>query len=225
VLDVQPNHLLSKTSISSTSCCPSHLSTSQTLELTIKMPNRPLIRLLFAQGKKCFFCKEPLPIAEASVEHLVAKANGGSDHDGNCVACCKSLNTLLGSMSLKEKIDVILNQKGQFQCPNGNQKKVTKNKLPASPKATKSGADYCTQVVENLKQRGRAKPRTVAKLKTTIAALFRSKKLSPSQVDDLVQQLQTRRVISVAESKVTYNGAGTSSLPAELKSSPNILKS
>ena len=178
--------------------------------------------MLFAQGKKCFFCREPLPIADASVEHLVAKANGGSDHDGNCVACCKSLNTLLGSMSLKEKIEVVLNQKGQFQCPNGTQKKVTKNKPPVSPKAKKPGADYYTQLVENLKQRGHAKPRTVAKLKTTIASLF---KLSPSQVDALVQQLQTRRVISVAESKVTYISAGTSSFPAQLKSSPNILKS
>ena len=118
-------------------------------------------------------------------------------------------------MSLKEKIEVVLNQKGQFQCPKDNQRKVTKNKLPASPKATKSGADHYTQVLENLKQRGRAKPRTVAKLKTTIAALFRNKnKLSPSQVDALVQQLQTRRVISVSESKVTYIGVGTSSFPS-----------
>ena len=82
-----------------------------------KLMIRPLTRLLFAQGGRCFFCREPLPVTEASVEHLVARAKGGSDVDENCVACCKSLNGLLGSMSLKEKIQVFLNQKDQFQCP------------------------------------------------------------------------------------------------------------
>jgi len=38
--------------------------------------------------------------------------------DENCVACCKAVNALLGSMSLKEKIQVVLNQQGQFKCPN-----------------------------------------------------------------------------------------------------------
>ena len=91
-----------------------------------KSDNKPLTRLLFAQGNLCFFCKGPLTAADASVEHLVAKANGGSNGDGNCVACCKSLNNLLGSMSLKEKIQVCLNQSGQFKCPNGVHRKVAK---------------------------------------------------------------------------------------------------
>jgi hypothetical protein len=33
-----------------------------------------LDRLTFLQGGLCFFCKEPLPAGEASVEHLVASA-------------------------------------------------------------------------------------------------------------------------------------------------------
>ena len=61
---------------------------------------------MFVQGGLCFFCKQPLPRAEASVEHLLAGANGGSSKDENCVACCKSINALLGSMSLKEKFQV-----------------------------------------------------------------------------------------------------------------------
>ena len=72
---------------------------------------------MFVQGGLCFFCKQPLPKAEASVEHLFASSNGGSNNDENCVACCKSVNALLGSMSLKEKFQVVLNQKGQFKCP------------------------------------------------------------------------------------------------------------
>lgn len=85
---------------------------------------------MFAQGGLCFFCKKPLPKSEASVEHLLASANGGNNSDENCVACCKTVNALLGSMSLKEKVQVVLNQKGQFKCPNdaGSAKAVTQPK-------------------------------------------------------------------------------------------------
>ncbi len=168
-----------------------------------KFDNGSLTRLLFAQGGLCFFCKGPLPATDATVEHLVAKANRGSNDDGNCVACCKFLNNLLGSMSLKEKIQVFLNQKGQFKCPNGVQRKVTKAGPQAPAKATKLLADRYAQVVANLKLRGSAKPGTVAKLKSTIASLFQNK-LSPGEVDALVQQLENHRVISIAGSKVTY---------------------
>src|SRR5687767_1224674 len=84
------------------------------------MPMKPLDRLLYAQGKRCFFCREPLARADASIEHLVALANEGADSDANCVACCKALNRLLGSMPLKNKIEVVLNQEGKFKCPNGH---------------------------------------------------------------------------------------------------------
>ena len=167
-----------------------------------KSDNKPLTRLLFAQGGLCFFCKGPLPPAEASVEHLVAKANGGKNGDGNCVACCISLNRMLGSMSLKEKIQVCLNQKGQFECPNGTQKKVKKAGPPPA-KATKLAAEGYERVVANLKSHGSKKPATVKKLKNMIGSLFQ-KKLSQGDLDALVQQLESRRVISIAGSKVTY---------------------
>lgn len=82
------------------------------------MPTKPIDRLMFAQGSLCFFCKKPLSLSEASVEHLIATANGGHNHDENRVVCCKALNALFGSMSLKEKIQVIVNQRGDFKCPN-----------------------------------------------------------------------------------------------------------
>lgn len=167
------------------------------------MPNNTLKRLLFAQGGLCFFCQKPLPVTDASVEHLVASSNGGSDQDGNCVACCKYLNSLLGSRSLKEKIQVVLNQKGQFLCPNNARKKVKKTAPQALPKAAKLVAERCVQVVENLKQRGTAKPRTVPRLKNTIATLFQNK-LSQQEVDALVRQLESSGVISIDGSKLTY---------------------
>lgn len=77
-------------------------------------------RLLYEQGGLCFFCKLPLPKGDASIEHLVASANGGENNDTNCVVCCKTLNNILGSKPLKEKIRVLLRQKGNFVCPNGN---------------------------------------------------------------------------------------------------------
>ena len=168
------------------------------------MPNKSLTRLLFVQGGLCFFCNGPLPAADASVEHLVAKANGGGDADGNCVACCKSLNILLGSMSLKEKIQVVLKRRAAFECPNGVQRKITKAVPKPSPKATKLAPEYYAQLVANLKQRGRSKPGTVEKLKTTIASMFQKNKLSKNQVDALVQELQSRGAISIANSKITY---------------------
>jgi hypothetical protein len=167
------------------------------------MPNKSLRQLLFAQGGLCFFCDNPLPMSEASVEHLLATSNGGSDHDENCVACCKSLNTLLGSKPLKDKIRVVLNQKGPFACPAARRKKVKKKPPQASTKSKKLVAERYARVVANLKQRGKAKPRTVPKLKNVIVALFQNK-LSQQEVDALIRQLETRRVISIEGSNLTY---------------------
>jgi hypothetical protein len=168
------------------------------------MPIKPLTRLLFTQGGRCFFCEQPLSAADASIEHLVASSNGGSNCDENCVACCKPLNQLLGSMSLKEKIQIVLNQKGQFKCPNGAENEVGETRPQASPKATKAAECNYALLVANLKQRGSAKPRTLVKLKSMIAALFQNK-LSDDDVQALVQQLQSRHQISIAGSKVTYS--------------------
>ena len=173
------------------------------------MPTKPLERLLFAQGGLCFFCKAPLSNADASVEHLVASANGGANRDDNCVACCKALNALLGSMSLKEKVQVVLNQKGQFKCPNGAARSVSV-RVGVSPKAVpaaKPTAERYSQVVANLRQRGDAKPRTVAKLTSTINALYQNK-LSKDELLSLLQQLQEEGVIAISGTKVTYGSPG-----------------
>jgi len=171
------------------------------------MPTAPLDRLMFAQGGLCFFCKQPLPKAEASVEHLFASSNGGNNKDENCVACCKSVNSLLGSMSLKEKFQVVLNQKGQFKCPNdggaGRAAPVRPDTQPKAAASTKSKADNFDMVVANLAQRGNSRPRTLKTLTSTIASLF-PKGLAEAEVTALVQRLQSTRKISISENKVTY---------------------
>ena len=170
------------------------------------MPTKPLDRLMFVQGGLCFFCKQPLPKAEASVEHLFASAIGGSNNDENCVACCKAVNALLGSMSLKEKFQVLLNQKGQFKCPNavGAAKATLRpGAQPKAPARTKSKPDNFNMVVANLTQRGNSRPRTLKTLTSTVASLF-PKGLTEAEVTALVQQLQSTGKISVSENKVSY---------------------
>lgn len=167
------------------------------------MPNKTLTRLLSEQGGLCFFCKKPLPVTDASVEHLVARANGGSNEDENCVVCCKSLNLLLGSKSVKEKIRFVLNRTGQVECPKGAQRQIKKTVPRRSPKATKLMAERLAQVAVSLKQPGKPKPRTVPKLKNMIDARFQ-RELSQDELDGFVQQLKSRGVISINGSKLTY---------------------
>ena len=171
------------------------------------MPTTPLDRLMFAQGGLCFFCKQPLPKAEASVEHLFASSNGGSNKDENCVACCKSVNALLGSMSLKEKFQVVLYQKGQFKCPNdGGAARAMPLRVsipPKAPASTKSKADNFNMVVANLAQRGNSRPRTLKTLTSTVASLF-PKGIAEAEVTALIQQLQSTGKVSIAENKVSY---------------------
>lgn len=93
---------------------------------------KTLDRLLYIQGGECFFCRKQLAKADASIEHLVASANGGNNAEDNCVVCCKTLNALLGSKSLKDKIEVILRQKGAFRCPADLDRVVSSQ--PAAPK-------------------------------------------------------------------------------------------
>lgn len=164
------------------------------------MPTKPLDRLMFAQGGLCFFCKQPLPKSEASVEHLVASANGGNNNDENCVACCKAVNALLGSMSLKEKVQVVLNQKGQFKCPNG----AGAVKATPKPVATaKAKDDKFSLVVANLQQRGNSKPRSLKTLTSTVASLF-PKGLPEAELKSLLHQLQAAGKVIVTDNKVTY---------------------
>ena len=171
------------------------------------MPTKQLDRLMFAQGGQCFFCKQQLPKAEASVEHLFAKANGGDNNDENCVACCKAVNALLGSMSLKEKIQVVLNQKGQFKCPNGagTGKATPKTKeKPATSPAHKPSSDHFTLVVANLKQRSHSRPRKLKTLSSTIASLF-PKSITEAELNALIQQFQESGKVTITDNNVTYS--------------------
>jgi hypothetical protein len=169
------------------------------------MAKTALDRLLFRQGGTCFFCDQTLPKEKASIEHLLAKANGGGNDDGNCVACCKAVNTLFGSMSLREKFAVVLKQKGAFRCPGGDSgtKSVSAAKPPATEKTKNSKDDRFDQVVANLKQRGNARPRTLKTLRSSINSIF-PKGISDAEVSALIQRLQSTGKIALSGDKVSY---------------------
>ncbi len=172
------------------------------------MPTKPLDRLMFAQGGLCFFCNASLSKADASVEHLVASSRAGSNSDDNCVACCKALNTLLGSMSLKEKIKVVMNQKGQFKCPNGAGNPKSTPKLlskTAAAKAAPGGisSETIATVVANLKSCSNNRPRTLKTLTSSIKALT-NLKLTDKQVESLIEHLISIGKIAVSDNKLAY---------------------
>lgn len=172
------------------------------------MPTKPIERLLFAQGGNCFFCRQLLPEAEASIEHLVAVTNGGNNDDENCVACCKTLNRLLGRMSLKEKLQVVLNQKGMFKCP-GNHTAETQPtpaavKTPApSPPGLLTLDEQLALVVSDLHKRGNAKPGSQEKLLNTIRSTLTHKEQPPSVAEAVLALLESRGLVSMLEGKVT----------------------
>jgi hypothetical protein len=161
---------------------------------------KQLERLLLFQGNRCFFCHELIPPGEASVEHLVATANGGAKDDENCAVCCKTLNAALGSLSIKAKLQVVVNQRGTFVCPHnrGAESVAQTTEHPAEPEDKR-----LQLVVADLQKRGSARPRRLATLKNTIGAMFQ-KKLSEEELSFLVAVLETRGYVKLQDNKVTY---------------------
>lgn len=162
------------------------------------MPKK-LERLLFAQGGKCFFCHQPLQRGQASVEHLVAVANKGSNGEHNCVACCKSLNQLFGSMSLKDKLKAILERRGEFRCPSEGANASAKE--PSAPPDLKAQVRI---VIFNLRNRSTGLPRTVQRLSSAINALFQNS-LSNEQITAMIGKMQRQRYITLNGTKVSYS--------------------
>jgi septum formation topological specificity factor MinE len=161
---------------------------------------KQLERLLLFQGNRCFFCHEFIPPGEASVEHLVATANGGAKDDENCVVCCKTINAALGSLSIKAKLQVVVNQRGIFVCP---QSRGAESVAHATEHLAEPEDERLQLVVADLQKRGSARPRRLATLKNTISAMFQ-KKLTEEQLSFLAAALEARGYVTVQDNKVTY---------------------
>lgn len=190
------------------------------------MPTKPIDRLLFVQGGACFFCKGHLAKADASVENLVAQTHGGSDNDENCGVCCKTLNSLFGRISLKEKIQIALNQKGDFRCPRSAQPAVVQTlksevadpalkptlKSPLKPAlkpilkpALKPAPSEPREaVLEDLRRRGNSRPGKPDRLLNTIKATLVSQGQPPELAQAVLEALVALGCVSIKESKVEY---------------------
>lgn len=78
-----------------------------------------LERMLYLQSGKCFFCREQLAAAEASIEHLYPRSKGGTSVEGNEVVCCAALNQVFGNMDLRAKFEFVIASGGSIKCPRG----------------------------------------------------------------------------------------------------------
>jgi hypothetical protein len=163
---------------------------------------KQLERLLLFQGHRCFFCDQAIPAGEASVEHLVASANGGSNEDDNCVACCKSLNAAFGSKPYKEKLRAVLNHRGQFTCPKAHTSSAEVSIQLTTPAEAASGR--LAVVVADLQKRGPSRPRKVTTLRNTIAAIFQ-KQLADKDISTLLANLLASGFITVKDQNVSYS--------------------
>lgn len=177
------------------------------------MPIKPVDRHLFLQGGRCFFCNDLVARSDASLEHLKPRSQGGENDDENCVACCKALNSLFGRMSLKEKIRVVLNQDGKFDCPNkltstcSSYASCESASTPANEAhPTKSKPAANQWIITDLQKRGTSRPKTVKALRSTIRAIAPAAvgMLSEEELDTLLEDLQRRGKIQISETKVQY---------------------
>jgi len=68
---------------------------------------------------------------------------------------------------------------------------------------SKSGPERVDAIIDNLAKRKASKPRMLATLRSTIKALFVNQ-IADEEVDELIEQLKRREVITVADGKVHY---------------------
>ena len=171
------------------------------------MPTKPIERLLFIQGRTCFFCKSEIQKGEATVEHLVAVTHGGKDNDENCVACCATLNRLLGRMSLKEKFQICLSQRGEFTCPAKLPKitAATSTSLPPGSAGLKLVvSEPIDLVLTDLQKRGNSRPGKPERLLNTIRSTLASQGQDGALAEDVQAKLVQLGYVTISESKVTY---------------------
>lgn len=136
------------------------------------------------------------------MEHLLAVSRNGGNEDDNCVVCCKTVNQYLGNLTLKQKLQVILNQRGEFRCPA----EITP--VSHTPQTTQiiqpDQADgvhaHFNVALAHLKSMGKAKPKTLK----TLTNRLRSSNIPEGAVPMLLEQLQHEGVIQVQANQVSY---------------------
>jgi HNH endonuclease len=151
-----------------------------------------LDRLLFAQGQHCFFCNQPLPRETASVEHLLAKSHSGTNELDNCVACCKAVNSLFGNMTLKEKMQAVLRQRGEFRCPRRLVEPAQEHEPAAALPAV--AQELLAAAITHLERRTSRRPCTLPSLQQSLSDRY-AKQLGGASAQALVDQLRLLGIV------------------------------
>jgi 5-methylcytosine-specific restriction endonuclease McrA len=55
--------------------------------------------------KECCYCREPLSLKDATVEHIIPKAYGGTDSAKNTALACQLCNTARGDLFDMAKVE------------------------------------------------------------------------------------------------------------------------
>ena len=66
-------------------------------DTTSKMKARYRRLAWINQNQKCFYCREPLTLEQATADHIHPKCNGGTNARKNIVAACKGCNVSKGN--------------------------------------------------------------------------------------------------------------------------------
>ena len=160
------------------------------------MPNKSLNHLLFKQKGKCYFCHKELSIHRADIEHLFAKANGGSDDEENLVAVCRGANRLMAHLPLKEKIEIF---RERFTCPEENGLSYLQDNAPELPiNLDKTLTTYIARMNSSKQSR----PAKRNSLLNQISSMFT---LAQGEPEALVTILIEKGVIHFEDSKVVWH--------------------
>lgn len=57
---------------------------------------------LHASDPHCAYCRKPLTLGQAKVDHVLPKSRGGSNRRENLALCCKTCNLLKGARTVEE---------------------------------------------------------------------------------------------------------------------------
>ena len=133
------------------------------------------------------------------MEHLHALSNGGKKSDENAVVCCKDVNTWLGSRSVKEKLEVVLNHSRESACLAAI---LPKPQVKPEDKIATQAQELLPNVVKNLIGRGTARPKSATKLKNSLKTTF--KKASPKVIEAVMMLLKKKGYTTENDGKVSY---------------------
>jgi hypothetical protein len=167
---------------------------------------KQLQRLLFQQGNRCFFCAEPIPEGQASVEHLDALSNGGVKSDRNCVVCCRAVNLALGNLSVKEKFRAILCQPSPFTCPSVSQAGLVAARDESDAEDERVAEGLIEDVIANLRKQGIARPTRLATLGNHVRNSFAT--VNQAVYEHLLERLRERGVVKDDGDRVEYPAFG-----------------